>query len=425
MIDDEPADERAKRDRTARLLNVVAILQAHGQTGVTPSEIARRTGTSRRTVYRDLQAIQRELAMPVWSDSGRWGMEGAAFLPPLRLTLQEAMAVFLSARLVTRFMDKHDPHLASAFTKLKEAVPAALGAQVERTIMDLADRPLDADYNRHVEDLTRAWAERRPVRFTYAPAAYGGAEPPPRTAIVRPYLLEPSLATHALYLIGWDEDRGAMRTFKVERIRDLAMLPRTFEEPEEDVVAPPRSGLGHHLGPARDGGRAAVRAGSRGPRGRGDVAPESARRRSRPTGRWRGGPPSRGPSRSASGSCRGVTRSKCWRRRRCAGTSPTTQHRAAGRNGGVSRGRALSGRRVRPVRRGQPDQRPDPRLYRADQAARLRTRRAPPACPRRTWPRRTCSTRPGSSACAGSASSRAPAGSSRPPSTRGSPTASA
>jgi predicted DNA-binding transcriptional regulator YafY len=28
-----------------------------------------------------------------------------------------------------------------------------------------------------------------------------------------------------------------MRTFKVERIRDLSVLPRTFEAPEEDVVA--------------------------------------------------------------------------------------------------------------------------------------------------------------------------------------------
>lgn len=28
-----------------------------------------------------------------------------------------------------------------------------------------------------------------------------------------------------------------MRTFKVERIRDLAVLPRTFDDPEADVVA--------------------------------------------------------------------------------------------------------------------------------------------------------------------------------------------
>jgi proteasome accessory factor B len=74
------------------------------------------------------------------------------------------------------------------------------------------------------------------VEFKYLPAPYSGARGP-RRATVRPYLLEPSLQTHALYLIGFDEDRGAMRTFKVERIRDLTVLPRTFEAPEADVVA--------------------------------------------------------------------------------------------------------------------------------------------------------------------------------------------
>jgi predicted DNA-binding transcriptional regulator YafY len=49
---------------------------------------------------------------------------------------------------------------------------------------------------------------------------------------VRPFLIEPSLQTHALYLLGWDEDRGAMRTFKIERIRDVRVLARSFESPE-------------------------------------------------------------------------------------------------------------------------------------------------------------------------------------------------
>ena len=95
---------------------------------------------------------------------------------------------------------------------------------------------MDPVFNRHVEDLTRAWADRRVVAFEYLPAPYG-AKREPRRATVRPYLLEPSLQTHALYLIGFDEDRGAMRTFKVERIRDLSVLLRTFEAPEDDVVA--------------------------------------------------------------------------------------------------------------------------------------------------------------------------------------------
>ncbi len=238
-IPDLPGSERleGKRDRTARLLRVLQVLQAHGEGGVRPAEIAKRTAVSVRSVYRDLRALEGELGIPVWSDGGRWGVEGQAFLPPLRLTQQEAMAVFLSARLVTRYADKYDPSLAGAFQKLEQGLPDALRAHVERTLEDLAERRVDPLFNRHVADLTRAWAAQRVVRFTYVPARYDGAEREPRTAEVRPYLLEPSLETHALYLIGFDETRGAIRTFKVERIRDLALTPRTFDAPEAGALA--------------------------------------------------------------------------------------------------------------------------------------------------------------------------------------------
>ena len=64
-------EDRVKRDRTARLLMVVQVLRASGEHGVTPAEIAKRTGMAKRTVYRDLNAIQAELGIPVWSDGGR------------------------------------------------------------------------------------------------------------------------------------------------------------------------------------------------------------------------------------------------------------------------------------------------------------------------------------------------------------------
>ena len=282
-------------------------------------EIAKRTGMAKRTVYRDLNAIGGELGIPVWSEGGRWGVDDEAFLPPLRLTLSEAMAIFLSARLLARYMDKHDPVLASAFTKLEEGLPASLRDHVERTVQDLARRDVDPAFNRHVEDLTRAWADRRVVAFEYLPAPYG-AKRDPRRATVRPYLLEPSLQTHALYLIGFDEDRGAMRTFKVERIRDLSVLPRTFEAPEDDVVVAAAAGVGHHRGPARHRGGAALPPTVAGARDGGDVAPEPARRRSSRTGRSSGARRSRAPSRSGSGSCPGAATWRCWRRRRCGRT---------------------------------------------------------------------------------------------------------
>jgi proteasome accessory factor B len=223
----------AKRDRLARLLRVVAVLRGNPE-GIRPAEIARRAGVSPRTIYRDLKALEEEVGVAVWSESGLWGVVGDEFLPPLKLTLDEAMAVVLSARLMVRYADKYDPDLASAFQKLEEGLPPALAAHVDRTLGTLAARSRDETFSRHVHLLTKAWAERRVVTLDYDPARYGfGSER--RRATVRPYLLEPSLHTHALYLIGWDETRDAVRTFKVERIRDVALTPRTFEATETDA----------------------------------------------------------------------------------------------------------------------------------------------------------------------------------------------
>ena len=230
-IDDERERYAAKRDRLARLTRLVSILQAHPE-GIRTAEVAERVGMSVRTVYRDLRAIDEEIGVPVWADAGRWGIDQEkAFLPPLKLTQGEAMAVVLSARLMARYADKYDPDLAAAFEKLEQGLPPALAEHVERTLDVLSKAPRDVLFSSHVRLLTKAWAERRVVTIDYEPARYerGAA---PRRATVRPYLLEPSLQTHALYLIGYDEERAAIRTFKVERIRAAALTPRTFEPPD-------------------------------------------------------------------------------------------------------------------------------------------------------------------------------------------------
>jgi predicted DNA-binding transcriptional regulator YafY len=230
-VEDEPRS--GKRDRLARLTRVVALLRAHPD-GMTTQEIAARIGVSVRTVYRDLNAIEGEIGIAVWSEDGTWGLADEGFLPALKLTLDEAMAVVLSARLMVRYADKYDPDLASAFEKLGENLPAALREHVSRTLDVLSKHPRDERFSRHVRLLTRAWAERRIVSLDYEPARYG-PDSAPRTARVRPYLIEPSLQTHALYLVGFDETRDAIRTFKVERIRDASITPERFESPEAAV----------------------------------------------------------------------------------------------------------------------------------------------------------------------------------------------
>ena len=223
-----------KRDRLARFYRVTMYLEAHPE-GATPDQIAAFLGMSRRNAYRDLRALQDELDIPLWADGGRWGISDKAFLPAFRLTRAEAMAVFLAARLMARYADAHDPDLAAAFQKLGEALPPVLGRHVQRTLDVMAARPLDPVGSRNLRLLTQAWAERRVVELTYDPSTYDPARPP-RVARVRPYLIEPSAETHALYLIGFDETKGGLRTFKLERIRRLAMTPVQFEPPPDGEI---------------------------------------------------------------------------------------------------------------------------------------------------------------------------------------------
>ena len=231
---DDEAEHSGKRDRLARFYRVLTVLEARGEQGARIEEIARLVGMSRRTVYRDLRALERELGIPVWSEAGVWGVEGKGFLPPLKLTRAEAMAVFLSARLMVRYADEYDADLAAAFQKMASGLPPVLADHVARTLEVMSRREVDPSFTRRVQQLTQAWAERRVVTFVYDPSMHDPRRGP-REARVHPWYIEPSLTTHALYLFGWDEARDAPRTFKIDRIRDLAVTPSTFEPPRESV----------------------------------------------------------------------------------------------------------------------------------------------------------------------------------------------
>src|SRR5438552_15968480 len=122
----------AKRDRAGRYYRELRFLEERGEQGARPEEIATAIGMSRRTVYRDLQSLQGEMEVPLWSDEGRWGVTEKGFLPPLKLTLAEAMAVFLSARLMARFADEYDPDLAGAFQKAEVGRPPLLSYYCSR-----------------------------------------------------------------------------------------------------------------------------------------------------------------------------------------------------------------------------------------------------------------------------------------------------
>jgi proteasome accessory factor B len=227
--DKDPRLERGsvKWDRAARYLRVAMILHAHPE-GIGAQEISDRIGASKRTVYRDLRAMNEEAGLPLWQDAGKWGLEEGAFLPPLKLTLHEAMTLFLAARVLAKASDEHDTELIGAFVKLAEVLPPVLSEHIQATVDAVSQIPRNDRFTRVFRTLTEAWAHRRVVEIVYDSSAYDAKRKKRRTR-VQPYVIEPSALTHALYLIGWDEERQARRTFKVERILEASLTPRRFE----------------------------------------------------------------------------------------------------------------------------------------------------------------------------------------------------
>jgi proteasome accessory factor B len=225
----------SKWDRAARFMKLAMILRDHPD-GLTAQALADLVGVSKRTVYRDLQAMDMDADLPIWQEGGRWGLGREAFLQPLALTLHEATTLFLAARMLAKASDEHDTELIGAFVKLAQVLPPVLAEHIQATVAAFSTTPRNERFTRVFRVLAEAWAQRRVVVIEYDAGVYDPARKPRRTR-VRPWAIEPSALTHALYLIGWDESRQARRTFKVERILSAALTPETFEPKPGDTPA--------------------------------------------------------------------------------------------------------------------------------------------------------------------------------------------
>jgi predicted DNA-binding transcriptional regulator YafY len=230
----------AKWDRAARYLKIALILRDHPD-GISAQELADHVGVSKRTAYRDLEAMSTDAELPIWQEGGKWGLQRGAFLQPLALTLHEATTLFLAARMLAKASDEHDTELIGAFVKLAQILPPVLAEHVQATVDVFSTTPPNERFTRVFRALAEAWATRRVVEIEYDASIYDPAGGRRRTR-VQPWAIEPSALTHALYLIGWDESRTARRTFKVERILAASLTPDSFEptgggSPAADLLA--------------------------------------------------------------------------------------------------------------------------------------------------------------------------------------------
>jgi predicted DNA-binding transcriptional regulator YafY len=235
MARSKPVEEQ-KANRLVRLLRLINLVQS-ARYGLTPGDLADRLEVSVRTVQRDIRALESYMLVPFYIEGNRYLINPRFFLPPLNLSLQEAVGLLLGARLMLRYADKADGFTAGAYEKLAGILPKTVGMPLLDAAAGLGEKRVDEAYSKVVSILATAWAERRKVTIRYASEGKRAAD---RT--VWPLFLEPSAIGHCLYLLAWDEGAKGMRVFKVERIAGAEIRDATFK--------PPRISLAKHLGTA-------------------------------------------------------------------------------------------------------------------------------------------------------------------------------
>jgi predicted DNA-binding transcriptional regulator YafY len=196
--------------------------------GMRATELAEYCGVDRRTIYRDLESLE-EMGVPVWEDGGRYGIDRESYLSTVRLNLNEAVALFFAARLLAHHSDEHNPNVVSALSKLAAGLPdTTISTHMARVAEIIRARPLRSDYVRVLDTITRAWADRRQVAIRYRSASGELTE-----RVISPYFLEVSRSEPASYVIAHDELRGALRTFKLERVAAAELCDSSYVIPAD------------------------------------------------------------------------------------------------------------------------------------------------------------------------------------------------
>ena len=231
-------------ETSARLLRLLALLQARRDW--TSTELATRLGVTTRTIRNDVDRLRR-LGYPVDARPGvaggyRLGTGGA--LPPLLLDDDEAVAVAIGLRTAaTGSIAGIEETSVRALAKLQQLLPARLRHQVSAFQSYALPMPargpqVDPDV---LTMIASACRDHERLRFDYR--AHSGAA---SRRSVEPYRLVND--RRRWYLVAWDTDRDAWRTFRADRIEPRTpagprFTPRLLP-PDREIVAQVARGVG-------------------------------------------------------------------------------------------------------------------------------------------------------------------------------------
>ncbi|MEQ8336758.1 MAG: YafY family protein [Cyclobacteriaceae bacterium] len=208
--------------RISRLTSILTQLQT--KRSLTAASLAEKFGISRRTVYRDIKALEMA-GVPILVEEGKGYalMEGYR-IPPVMFTEKQANALILAEQLVLKNKD------ASFVQDYSEAIDK-IKSILRYTIQDKAN--LLAERTRYNEALNRernssnlSDLQHALTNYFLVKIEYVNKEGKTTSREIEPFAI---LSAENWYLIAWCRLRKEFRFFRPDRIQKMEVLSEKFE----------------------------------------------------------------------------------------------------------------------------------------------------------------------------------------------------
>ncbi len=230
-----------KYTRVHRLLEIISLVQ--GQDGWTAKSLSEKCDTTERNIYRDINQIK-EAGIPIESTKEHgYRINGTFFMPPVRLTFEEALAVSaLCEAMADQGAIPFIRPASMAMNKILAQLPFDAREELTerlRTMQLRTTATMDGEGYEDVYDTVQnALLNKTVLKCKYESTSSQNND---ETFMFQPYAL--FFGTRAWYVVGFHEKRDAIRTLKLSRFLAIEPISSTYEIPAS-------FNLDNHLGNA-------------------------------------------------------------------------------------------------------------------------------------------------------------------------------
>ncbi|HDQ14631.1 MAG TPA: WYL domain-containing protein [Sediminispirochaeta sp.] len=219
--------------KSERLMQLELLLLSHPE-GLRRAEIARRLSVHRSTVGRYIDELKQKVDL--WEDEYTIGISQDESMKMMKLSVYESLAFHLSAELLAKYTEYHNPHMSSGLRKLAENLRTYAPTMSENInavaeSIELGSKKQDPDYIRVLETITDSWVSGKMVRIWHLDEESGRVE----ETEFAPYFIgfsEQQNGRRPISVTGRLRHTTDIQTIEISNVKDAEIIDQTYTIPD-------------------------------------------------------------------------------------------------------------------------------------------------------------------------------------------------